>query len=160
MAVIYALYGFVGVGKTTFAKKLEVETNAVRFTHDEWMCDLYGDNPPEELFSTYCARVDKVIWRMAERILKSGSDVIFDFGFWKRADRDRLRAFAKALGVGLRLYHLTCPEAVSKERVLRRTEAMPEGALWINEEAIEIFKTRFEPLDPLEEPSILVDTSI
>lgn len=38
-----------------------------------------------------------------------------------------------------------------RSRVLDRTQALPEGALWINEAAINLFKKRFEPLDKDEE---------
>ena len=32
------------------AKRLEVEHGAVRFTPDDWMARLFGDDPPEESF--------------------------------------------------------------------------------------------------------------
>lgn len=37
MPTVHMIHGFVGVGKTTFAKKLQQEVNAVRFSPDEWM---------------------------------------------------------------------------------------------------------------------------
>ena len=48
---LHLIHGFVGAGKTTFAKKLEHFLPAVRFTHDEWMSKLYGENPPLEHFN-------------------------------------------------------------------------------------------------------------
>jgi hypothetical protein len=37
MATAHLLNGYLGVGKTTLARRLEHELPAVRFTHDEWM---------------------------------------------------------------------------------------------------------------------------
>jgi len=54
--IVYMLYGFVGAGKTVFAKKLEKETGALRFTNDEWMISLYGNNPSAEKFAEYYER--------------------------------------------------------------------------------------------------------
>jgi len=34
--IVYVICGFIGAGKTTFAKKLEEKTGAVRITKDEW----------------------------------------------------------------------------------------------------------------------------
>jgi predicted kinase len=34
--IVYIICGFIGAGKTTFAKKLEKKTGAVRITKDEW----------------------------------------------------------------------------------------------------------------------------
>ena len=45
MTNLHLIYGFVRAGKTTFARKLESEISAIRFTHDEWMVKLYGHNP-------------------------------------------------------------------------------------------------------------------
>ena len=38
--IVYLICGFIGAGKTTFSKKLETETGAVRITKDEWSISL------------------------------------------------------------------------------------------------------------------------
>lgn len=48
--VAHIVIGFIGSGKTTFARKLERETGAVRFTKDEWMVRLFGNTPPKDTF--------------------------------------------------------------------------------------------------------------
>jgi hypothetical protein len=35
--------------QTTLARQLEQRIPAIRFSHDEWMARLYGDDPPVEL---------------------------------------------------------------------------------------------------------------
>jgi hypothetical protein len=37
MSTAHLIHGFLGAWKTTFAKKLEAELGAVRFSQDEWM---------------------------------------------------------------------------------------------------------------------------
>jgi predicted kinase len=46
MATAHLIHGYLGAGKTTFARRLEEELPAIRFSHDEWMTNLYGDDPP------------------------------------------------------------------------------------------------------------------
>ena len=47
-ATLYLTVGLPGTGKTTVARALEVEHQALRLTKDEWVRALYGpDNPPE-----------------------------------------------------------------------------------------------------------------
>ena len=45
MATAHLIHGFLGAGKTTFARELEQNIPAIRFSHDEWMTRLYGDDP-------------------------------------------------------------------------------------------------------------------
>jgi predicted kinase len=156
MATLHLLYGGVGTGKTTFAKKLERELPAVRFTHDEWMARLFGRDPPADTFQESAARVWELIWDHAGRVLRVGVDVILDGGFWSRASRDDARRRATAIGVSCRLYCVTCPDHVARQRVRRRTAAMPPGTLYISDATIEVLNRRVEPLGP-DEDCITVD---
>jgi hypothetical protein len=51
MPSAHLIYGYLGAGKTTFARQLERDIPAIRFSHDEWMVRLYGDDPPIEQFA-------------------------------------------------------------------------------------------------------------
>lgn len=151
----HLLYGFVGAGKTMLAKKLERALPAVRFTHNEWMARLYGYSPPPVRFTEYYNRIAAIIWQVAVHVLELGSGVILDFGFWSRACRDDDRSRVEAVGAKSQLYHVTCPEAIMRQRVLARSQELPQDALWINEPAVERFKARFEPLGDDEEHIII-----
>jgi hypothetical protein len=50
MATAHLLFGFLGSGKTTLAKELEERHRAMRFTPDEWMARLFGEDPPVAIF--------------------------------------------------------------------------------------------------------------
>jgi predicted kinase len=155
MATIHLLHGFTGAGKTTFARKLESELLALRFTPDEWLVQLYGNNPPEEQFSEYYDRVTNLIWQLTMQLLRSDRDVILDFGFWSRLSRDEARSKARSVGANFKLYSISCSEETMRERVLKRSAQLPAGALLIDENAIQLFRERFEPLDEDESHEIV-----
>ena len=156
MATLHLLFGPVGSGKTTFARKLERETHAVRFTHDEWMVHLYGANPPAAGFQDAAARVWDLIWMHAERVLQVGADVILDGGFWSRASRDAARRRTAAMGASCRLYAIECPRPVARQRVGERTARLPAGALVISDTTFDALNARVEPLGP-DEVHVRVD---
>jgi len=158
MPTIHMVHGFVGAGKTTFSRNLEKEIKAVRFSPDEWITDLYGDTHGDARLHEYEKRIKAVIWRIAESTLASGGDVILDFGFWKYAEREQVRQRAKNLKVIVKLYILQCPEDVMRARVLKRTAEMPDGALFIDENAFNEFKQYFEPVKTELEESLLIRT--
>lgn len=157
MAIAYLIHGFVGVGKTTYATELEQTFPAMRFSIDDWMTALYGQNPPEEKFEDYHERTTGLIWSVAARVLELDRDVILDFGFWSRASRDEARHRIEALGAEAVLYGVACSEDVMRSRVLERTALLPEGSFYIDERAMESFRERFEPLSA-DEPHVLVRT--
>ena len=75
MATAHLIHGYIGVGKTTFARRLERDLRAIRFSHDEWMTALYGRDPPANLFREYADRITSVIWTLWPRCLTLGQDV-------------------------------------------------------------------------------------
>jgi predicted kinase len=150
-ATVHLIHGFAGAGKTTFARRLEAELPAVRFTHDEWMHRLFGANPPADQFADLFARVDDLIWQVASRSLALDCDVVLDHGFWSRESRDSARSRVAGLGMNVSFYRVNCPVDEMERRVLRRTQDTPADSLWINQAALELFRTRFEPLEPDEE---------
>lgn len=157
MSTAHLVHGFVGVGKTTYAVKLEQDLPALRFSIDEWMIALYGQNPPSDKFAEYHSRTTNLIWNVAIRTLMLGQDVILDFGFWSRKSRDDARKRLRSIGAEAILYCVTCTNETMKTRVLNRTAEMPEHALYIDDSAIATFYERFEPID-LDEPHILIRT--
>ena len=146
MATLHLLYGFTGAGQTTFARKLEHDIAAIRFTPDEWMTKLYGYNPPEQDFAEYFSCVTDLIWELTLKLLQVGQDVILDFGFWSRASRDEARYKAQTVNATIKLYFISCPEKIMQKRVMKRNYELAEGVLHIDEHAFELFKKRFEPL--------------
>jgi predicted kinase len=149
--IAYILHGFVGAGKTTFAKRLEEETGAVRFTNDEWMIRLYGKNPPDDKFSEYYERTNTLLHEIAFKCLRAGVDVIFDAGFWTRKGRDEIRKKVTEAGADYQLIWVKTPNTLMEERVLKRNDNSSEQAFYIDKAAVENFKTRFEPLEEDEE---------
>lgn len=145
MATAHLIHGYLGSGKTTFAKALEEETGALRFTHDEWMKKLYGDDPAEEHFADYANRVSEVMEGLWTRCLQIGADVILDSGFWSRNERDRARLILASLGADCRLYRLSCSEDEAWKRIETRNLSL-DSSLYIARNTFEVLKARFEPL--------------
>jgi predicted kinase len=119
-AVVHLLHGFICSGKTTFAKKLELESNTIRFTHDERMCKLYGINPPIEKFKEYYERVEILIWEMSTKLLKLDINVIIDSGFWTISSREKVIERCKKLKVEPRLYNINCSDLLRRKRLTLR----------------------------------------
>lgn len=105
---LFLTVGLPGTGKTTAARRIEVERGALRLTKDEWVKALFGtENPP--------SASDVIEGRLIEiglRALELGLDVVIDFGLWGKDERSALRQAAADRGAvcELRYYELTADE--------------------------------------------------
>ncbi len=138
-------YGYLGAGKTTFARRLERELPAIRFSNDDWVTHLFSDNPPLETFQQNVDRVGVLVDQCWMRCARLGLDIVLDSGFWSRESRDNARENAAAVGADHRLYHLHVPEDVAWERVRKRNFDL-NGSFLIERSTFELLKVKFEPL--------------
>ena len=94
MATLLLICGLPCSGKTTLAVRLERERGALRLTPDEWIVRLFGTGLTPPTLDWCRDPVESVQWGVAERALRLGVNVILDFGFWSRVERDEFRARA------------------------------------------------------------------
>jgi predicted kinase len=149
MPTAHLIHGYLGAGKTTLAKRLEAELPALRFSHDDWMSRLYGEDPPEADFAENHRRVWDLMETRWPRALALGLDVVLDLGFWRRSERDHARDLARGAGAEVRLYSLACADAVAWARIEARNCDLG-GSLTITRNTFEALRARFEPLRPDE----------
>lgn len=147
----HLIIGFIGAGKTTFAKKLEVETGAVRFTKDEWMVRLFGNKPFDEKFDEYDKRMTSLTTDMALRCLKAGLSIILDDGFWTKEQRNQVKKEVAALGGVPKFYYLATPLETMKARTLERSRKSTNDSFIISEEQFDHYWKFFEAPDDEEE---------
>jgi len=103
-------------GKTTLARKLEYEHSALRLTPDEWHVRLFGQDASEPEHDARHSVIEELLWNMASRALELETNVILDFGFWAREEREDFRFRAKKLGASSEVHFLD----VTGEELLRR----------------------------------------
>ena len=150
MPTAHLVFGFLGSGKTTLAKRLELQHNAVRFTPDEWMARLFGEDPPADLFQAKETAVLDIMQPIWVRCLSLGLDVVLDYGFWSRADRDRVRKAVENIGATPLLWAVRCSDDEARKRIALRNEAA-HHSLYIAPATFDLLKARLEPLG-LDEP--------
>lgn len=138
--------GLVGAGKTTFARRLEAERNAIMLSPDEWITALLAD--PEDLAERDRLRdpVENLQWEQAQRYLRKGLTVILDNGFWAEEERSLYAMRALELGARIELYYLDAPSLDALwERTSGRNAQLTTKTWHMTREEIASYWEQFEP---------------
>jgi predicted kinase len=132
--------GLPGAGKTTLAKQLEAALPAVRFCPDEWIAALDFE-PHDEVRR---AKLEGLFWLLAQSLLFQGQNVVLEFGFWGRSERDEKRLAARALGVQVELYFLNASLDELWRRLEIRNHLAAVDSVPITRAQLETWSTRFQ----------------
>jgi predicted kinase len=144
-AKVYIICGFIGAGKTTFAKKLEKETGAVRITKDEWSIGLIRNDPTIDGYEQWDTKIIEVSRGVAFQLAEKGVDVIMDEGFWAKEERDQLRNKIQSLGAIPVLYYVNTPIAIMRERTLGRNNNFSKDSFHISGEMFDSYLKNWQP---------------
>jgi predicted kinase len=86
MAKVILICGKIASGKSCFADKLKKENNAVILSCDELFKMIFKDDQGEK-HDEITKRIREYIYKKSVEIVRAGTDVILEFGFWSRENR-------------------------------------------------------------------------
>ena len=137
-------------GKTMLAQKLELERSALRLTPDEWQIGLFGQDAKEPEHDARQSFIEAMLWSIASRALELGTNVILDFGFWAREEREDYRLRAKRLGASSEVHFLDVQEEELLRRLAVRNSQPSQKSFHISEESMRSWIEFFQKPTPEE----------
>jgi predicted kinase len=152
---VYLICGFIGAGKTTFARKLEARTGAVRITKDEWSIRLIGHDPTIEGYAEHDHRIIALSRDVAFCLAGKGIDVILDEGFWEKDQRIAMRRRSEEIGARAVISYVDTPIDVIRARVAERNRNLPSDAFLITPELLDRYLQDWQPPDDDEEVTLV-----
>lgn len=125
-ARVILLCGKICAGKTFYASKLAEKLNAVTFSTDEIMLQVFGQDAGE-MHDTYTERIKNFIYQKSLQTAGAGVDVIIDNGLWKADERAYAKNFFAANGIDCELHYLDVSEEERKKRIEKRNLTVKAG---------------------------------
>lgn len=92
--------------------------------------------------------------KLADQFINEGKSVIFEYGFWRKSDRDKYRKFAAKLGAEFIIYFLKIELDEQTSRVKLRNQGDLRGTHFISSRDLEYFNGIFEA--PEDENEIVI----
>ena len=150
MATLHLMVGLPCSGKTTLAQQLEYELPALRLTPDAWQVALFGQDAEEPEHDARHSLIEAMLWNIASRALELGTNVILDFGFWAREEREEYRLRAKRLGASSEVHFLDVPAEELLRRLAVRNSQPSQESFHISEESMKPWIAFFQKPTPEE----------
>jgi predicted kinase len=150
MATLYLMVGLPCSGKTTRAKELENELFALRLTPDEWHVNLFGHDVHDPEHDKRHGLIEDMLWQTAARALSLGTNIILDFGFWAREEREDYRSRAKKIGARSEIVFMDIDEEELMKRVRIRNKNLTNTIHYIPEEMMRSWMRFFQKPESTE----------
>ena len=91
-----------------------------------------------------------MIYRLADRLLELGVDVVFDFGFWTKKDRDDCIARFDRKLHDITVVYFPVDDKKQIENIHKRQAGNMENTFVFTEEKLKFFNEKFEEPDEHE----------
>lgn len=147
MAKVIMTCGKICSGKSTYAKSLLLENQAVVLSVDEIMLALFGQQVGD-MHDEYVARTEKYLFDKSADVIENGISVILDWGFWTRAERAFARKFYGSRNIKCEFHYIDIKDELWMRRIENRNRLISEGKLdayYVDEKLAQKFGAIFEP---------------
>lgn len=157
MSNVIMMCGVCGSGKTTYAKQKE-KNGYVRLSIDEELWKTYGRKGidyPDSRYEELSEKVEAMLCERLIRFMKDGKNVVIDFSFWSKENRDFYREIiAKAGGTAELVYMKASKETLQKRLKKRNMLLNANSPFIITNEILEHHYNNFE--EPQGEGEIIL----
>ncbi len=126
MAKAFLICGKICSGKSWYAEKLRRNSNGVILSTDEVTYDL-TDNAQGEGYHSFAMRVNRYLRKKAVQIIQAGANVILDWGFWTRADRQDISEYFHSQGILYEWYYIDVSDKQWEKNIAERNRRIESG---------------------------------
>ena len=123
MAKVFLICGKICCGKTTYAQKLCKENNAVLLSVDEITLALFGQHCGDK-HDEYVERTEKYLLSKSLELIQKDINVVLDWGFWTKAERESVKEFYKSRNIECELHYIDVSDETWQYRLNKRNNAV------------------------------------
>ncbi len=126
MSKVICICGKIASGKTYYARQLKEKEAAVILSTDEMTYDLIN-NEQGEFYDSFAIKANLYLRKKAVEIVKSGVNVILDWGFWTVADRREITKYFKSHDVEYKWHYIDIDDKSWYNNIEERNKLIEQG---------------------------------
>ena len=146
MSKVFIMCGKLCSGKTTLAKKIRQTHNAVILSIDEIMLSLFGCDAGEK-HDYFVEKTKAYLYKKSLEIVETGINVVLDWGFWTKKEREFARDFYSSKNIDFEFYYLDVAADEWARRIEKRNQMVlnhESDAYFVDEGLAQKFESIFE----------------
>ena len=146
MPKVILICGKICCGKTTYANKICAENNAILLSVDEITLALFGQHCGDK-HDEYVERTEKYLLNKSLELIENNINVVLDWGFWTKAERESAKEFYMSRGIECELHYIEISDEMWKYRLNKRNSAVlaeKTSAYYVDENLALKFASIFE----------------
>ena len=152
MGKVILICGKICSGKTTYAKDIAKNINAVILSVDELMLTLFGQHVGEK-HDEMVEKTEKYLYKKSVELISTGLNVILDWGFWTKEERLFIAKYYAGLGIEIEWHYIGIDDITWKKFMKTRNNAIVNNEqefYYIDENIAKKFENMFEEPKPDE----------
>lgn len=133
--MLYFFCGKMGAGKTTYAKKLSEEINALYLSEDDWLTELFpGEIKDFNDYLSYSQRIKPFLEKHILSLINCGVSVVMDFPGNTKKQRTWFSSLIDITKANHQLIYLKVSDDICLKQIDKRREEFPERNSFDTEE--------------------------
>ena len=147
--------GKMASGKSTLARSLAEENNAVLICEDLWLSKLYSEEINDlDDYLKYSSRLKIILSQHIQNLLLQGVSIVLDFPGNTPKQRNWFRSIFESVGANHLLHYVVASNELCKQQLKIRSQDKPQGSAFTTEAEFEAITKYFQPPTPEEKFNI------
>ena len=143
--------GQMASGKSTLARTLADENNAILISEDVWLSKLYSEEIKNfSDYLKYSSRFKAILSPHIQNLLLQEISIVLDFPGNTPSQRNWFRSIFEAVGADHLLHYIIASDELCKQQLQIRSQGLPEGSAFTTEEEFAAITKYFQPPKPEE----------
>ena len=146
MAKAMLICGKIASGKSVYAERIKQQENAVMLSVDELVLSILGSDLGDK-HEEITERIQAYLFAKSVEIVRAGTNVLLDWGFWTKEKRQAARLFYESQGIACEFHYIDTPDEVWHRNITIRNQAVLDGkadAYYVDEGLMKKLESLFE----------------